>query len=255
MRRDPQIIQDRINVASRQIDLQAARNGLLPQLDFVGNVTVNGLGGDQIFRAGQFGGGITEIQEGGLGDSLQQLLSGDFRNWSLGLQVSFPVRNDQARAQYAQASIRERQATLQVQDRELQTRLQVRQAARNVTGGAQQSAAASEALQLAEQQYSAELRRFQQGFSSTFQVLNFQRSLTGARQVELQAQIALSQQIANFHLTTGTLLEWLGVEVEDAGVGGPMMRARQVEPDSGDGGANAAAAEVGDVLRGESQQP
>lgn len=237
--KNPQLLQDRINVASRQIDLKAAGNQLLPQVDFIGNVTVNGLGGDQIFRSGLFGGGITEIQEGGLTDSFQQLLSGDFRNWTLGVQVSFPVGNDQAKAQYAQASIRERQASLQVMDRELLIRLLVRNAARNVEGGARQSEAAAQALELAERQYTAELRRFQQGFSSTFQVLNFQRLLTITQQSELGAQINLNIALANFHLSKGTLLEWVGVSVDDAGIGGPMQQTR---PAMAPGGAEPAAA-------------
>lgn len=252
LRRNPQLVQDRIQVASSQINLDAARNGLLPQLDFVGNVTANGLGGDQIFRSGLFGGGVTEIQEGGISDSLQQLLSGDFRNWSLGLQLSFPVRNDQARAVHAQASIQERQALMQVQERELLIRMQVRQAARNVIGGAQSAEAAREATDLAEQQYTAELRRFQQGFSSTFQVLNFQRLLTTTQRGELLSQISLSQALATFHLAKGTLLDWLGIRVDDAGTGGPMMQPRSPDPVEA---AAARAAEEIERARIEEQTP
>lgn len=222
LRRNPQILQDRIQVASRRIDLEATENGMLPQLDFVGNVALDGLGGDQIFRSGLFGGGVTEVQEGGLSDSFRQLLSGDFRNWSLGLQLSFPVRNDQARAQHAQAMIRQRQAVNQVESRELQIRLQVRNAARNVRGGTRQVEAAQEALELAERQYTAELRRFEVGSSNTFTVLSFQRQLTNSQRNQLNALINLNVALANFHLAKGTLLDWLGVRIEDAGVGGPM---------------------------------
>ncbi len=228
LQKSPLIGLDRVNLESRKIDLRAARNGVLPQLDLVGSATVNGLGGDQIFRSGSIFGstGVAEVQEGGLSDSLRQLMSGDFRNWSVGLQVSFPVRNDAARAQHAQALIRETQALTQLQDRQVQIRLAVQQAARNVTGGEQAVSAALNALALAERQYEAELRRFEAGISSTFQVLNFQRQLTLARQRQLLSLIGLNIALANLEFNKGTLLEQLGIEIDDAGTGGPMMRSR-----------------------------
>lgn len=226
--KSPDVRQDRINLASRRIDLKAAHNQLMPQLDFIGNVAITGLGGDQIFRGGSIFGstGIVEVQEGNLGNSFRQLFSGDFRNWTLGLQLSVPVRNDQAKAQHAQASIRERQAVTQVQDREIQIRLAVRNAIRNVEGGTQQVAAAQNALRLAERQYTAELRRFETGTSSTFRVLNFQRQLTLARQRELNAVINLNVAIANFELNKGTLLDLFGIQIDDAGTSGPMRQSR-----------------------------
>jgi len=209
LEKSPLIQLDRVNVLSRQIDLKASRNGVLPQLDLVGNVNLNGLGGDQIFRSGDiFGsGGVVEIQKGGLSDSFGQLLSGDFRNWSLGLQVSFPVRNDAGRAEHTQASIRETQARTQLEDRQAQVRLAVQQAARNVTGGVQQVNAAENALDFAECQYAAELRRFEAGISSTFQVLNFQRQVAVARLRRLLSLIGLNMSIASLEFSKGTLLQ------------------------------------------------
>ncbi len=228
LEKSPTIRQNRINLASRKIDLRASHNQLLPQLDFIGSATLTGLGGDRIFRSGDIFGNATvsEVQTGGLDDSLQQLFSGDFRTWSVGLQLSFAVRNDQAQAQYAQATIRERQATTQVRDDEVQIRLGVRNAARNVTVGVQQVSAAANAVSLAERQYAAELRRFENGTSNTFTVLNLQRQLTAARQRELLSTITLNVAMANFDLNKGTLLERFNVEVEDAGTGGPPLRAR-----------------------------
>jgi outer membrane protein TolC len=243
LEKSPTIRQNRINLDSRQIDLRASKNQLKPQLDFIGNATLSGLGGDQLFRSGDIFGtsGISEIQSGGVSDAFQQMFSGDFRNWTVGLQLSIPIRNDFAEAQHAQATIRERQATTQVRDDELQIRLRVRNAARNVTGGVQQVEAAANAVLLAERQYAAELRRFENGTSSTFQVLSLQRQLTGARQRELFATINLNVALANLDLNKGTLLEQYGVDVDDAGVGGPPMRAR----DAGRAQAGAAAGPPG----------
>lgn len=239
--KSPDIRQDRINRSSRDLDLAAAQNQLLPQLDFIGNIQLSGLGGDQLFRQGP---DLLEVQEGALSNSFQQLFSGDFRNWTLGLQLSIPVRNDLARAQFAQATIRQRQAETQVQDRGLQIRLAVRNAIRNIEGGSEQVAAAESALQLAERQYNAELRRFETGTSSTFRVLSFQRQLTIARQRQLNSLINLNLALANFDLSKGTLLDVFGIEVDDAGAGGSMMQSRSIDAAQADAEAEEIAGQA-----------
>ena len=211
---DPVVRQNRLNLESRRIDLHAARNQLLPQVDLIGRIALSGLGGDRIFRTDIFGGGISEIQEGGLPESLEQLFSGDFRDWSVGLQVSFPVGNSFARAQHAQASIRERQTAAQISDRELQLRLDVRTGARAIDSGVQQVAAALRARELADRQYAGELRRFEVGTGSNFQVLQFQRLLAQSRRREVQAVISFNVALANFERVKGTLLRSLGVTID-----------------------------------------
>lgn len=230
MQKSPDIRADRLNLNSRRIDVAAANNQVLPSVDFVGSITLNGLGGDRVFRDAALGGSVVEVQDGGLTDSFQQLASADFRNWSVGVQVQVPLRNDVAKAQRAQAVIRERQASEQVRDREILIRLLVKNAARNVEGGRQQVVAAQTALELAERQYAGELRLFETGQSSTFQVLAFQRQLTLARQRQLNALIGLNQALATFEQVRGTLLEQYGIEIEEAGMGGPMRRTSSVPP-------------------------
>lgn len=232
LEKSPLIRQDRLNLESRRIDLRATKNQLLPQLDFIGNGTLSGLGGDQIFRAGDVFGnsGVSEVQTGGVQDAFQQLFSGDFRNWSVGLQLTVPVRNDFAEAQHTQAIIRERQAHTQVESDVVQVRLGVQNAARSVTGGVQQVSTAGSAVLLAERQYNAEVRRFEEGVSSTFQVLNFQGQLTLARQRELNALINLNLALANLDLSKGTLLERYGIDVDDAGRGGPQLQSTRTAP-------------------------
>jgi outer membrane protein len=230
LQKSPDIRADRINLDSRRIDVQAANNQVLPSVDLIGSITLSGLGGDRVFRDAGFGGSVVEVQDGGLGDSFQQLASADFRNWSVGLQVQVPLRNDVAKAQRAQAVIRERQASEQVRDREILLRLLVKNAARNVEGGRQQVAAAQTALELAERQYDGELRLFETGQSSTFQVLSFQRQLTLARQRQLNALIGLNQALATFEQVRGTLLEQYGIEIQEAGIGGPMRRPTTQPP-------------------------
>lgn len=85
--RDPQLAQLRFDAETQSIQLNTARNDLLPTLDVSATIGVNGQGGNRIIRGGDLGGNETEIIEGGLTQSLANMFSGDFRNWSLGLTV------------------------------------------------------------------------------------------------------------------------------------------------------------------------
>lgn len=221
---DPQIRQERIAADSRRIDLAVARNRLLPRLDLTGSFSLDGLGGDQIIRSGFLGGTVTEIQKGGYGDAIEQLFSGDFRSWSLGLTVSLPLNDWEAEAQHAQASIRERQARTRIARREQELAVAVRQAVRALETGAESVELARKARELAERQLDAEERKFAAGTTTNFQVLELQRQLSEARSRELRAIIDLAVDRAELDAARGTLLESLGVSIFDAGLGSPAER-------------------------------
>ncbi|MFQ5742940.1 MAG: TolC family protein [Acidobacteriota bacterium] len=217
---DPQLRQQRITRDSRRLQLKQARNALLPNVDFTGTLGFTGLGGPQLIRGGGLGSGQTaEILPGGFSDALSQLFSGEFNNWSVGLTVTLPMHNYQARAQHAQASINERQTLAQLADREQQVMYAVRRAARAVESGARQVAAAQVATELSERQLQAEQRKFEVGTSTNFNVLNFQDQLSNARLSELQALIAFNNARAQLEQAKGTLLKSLGVSVQEAGRG------------------------------------
>ena len=153
-------------------------------------------------------------------------MSGDFRNWSLGVTVQFPIYNWAAKAQHAQAVINERSVLAQIRDREQQVRVEVLQAARQVESGVQQVAQATTARALAERQLDAEERKFAVGTSTNFQVLDFQRQLVDAQSAELRAIINFNNAIARLEQAKGTLLESLGVSIGMATV--PTSGVRRI---------------------------
>lgn len=222
---DPQIRQQRIALDSQQLNVRVARNQLLPQLNFTGNINLTGEGGPLIITRGFGSDEVLEIIPGGYGDAVSNLFSGDFRNWSVGLQLQFPINNWAARAQHAQAIISERSTATQIADRAQALRVEVLQAARAVQSGAEQVAQAQTATELAERQLDAEQRKFAVGSTTNFQVLEFQRQLSDAQIQELTAITNLATAIARLEQAKGTLLESLGFDIAMAGV--PTGRGRQ----------------------------
>lgn len=215
---DPLLRQRRIQLQSQALAVRTARNVLLPQLDFTGSITLQGQGGDRIVSQGLGSGAVLEVQEGGFGDALRNVFSADFRNWSIGLSLTFPLSNWAARAQHAQAIINERSTSTQIADREQQLRVDVMKAARQVQSGAEQVAQAKTASELASRQLEAEQRKFAVGSTTNFQVLDFQRQLSDAQSQELRAIINLANAIAQLELAKGTMLESLGFGIAMAGV-------------------------------------
>jgi outer membrane protein TolC len=219
---DPTLRQRRIELDTRQLNVDVSRNQLLPQVNFSGSIQLSGQGGDLIFRqGGGFGSaGVLEVQQGGFNDAVQAMASGDFRNWSVGLSVQFPLNNWAAKAQYAQATISQQNTLTQIADLEQQIRVEVTKAARQVQSGMQQVSQSRTALTLAERQLDAEQRKFAVGTTTNFQVLEFQRQLADAATAELRSVINFTNSLARLELAKGTLLEALGVNVGMAGVPG-----------------------------------
>lgn len=218
---DPVLRQEALRLDSQSLNLKVARDALRPQLNFTGSLQLSGTGGDFLIRGGGFGSSeVSEIQEGGFGDALRTMFSGDFYNWTVGLQVQFPINNWVAKARHAQATIAQRRIVVTVADREQELRINVTKAARQVTSGARQVEQAATARELAQRQLDAEQRKFAVGTTTNFEVLRFQRDLVTAQTSELQAILDYVNSLADLEQLKGTLLESLGVTIGIAGVPG-----------------------------------
>ncbi len=216
---DPALVQQRINVRNAELQLDQARNALLPNLTVNAGMTLQGRGGDRIIRGG-LGGDVTEIQEAGFSTALAQIFSGDFNAWNIGLNLSFPLHNYSAKAGAARASIGERQARTSLEQRVQQVSYAVRQQVRTVENLVLQVQSSALNTQLAERQTTAEQRKFEVGTSTNFQVLTFQQTYSNAQLRELQVVLQLQQAIAQLEQVKGTLLQSYGVTIEEAGRGG-----------------------------------
>ena len=216
---DPTLIQQRINVRNAALQLDQARNLLLPNLTVNAGMTLQGRGGDRIIRGG-LGGDVTEIQEAGFTTALAQIFSGDFNAWNIGLNLSFPLHNYSAKAGAARASISERQARTTLEQRIQQVSYAVRQQVRTVENLVLQVQSSALNTQLALRQTTAEQRKFEVGTSTNFQVLTFQQTYSNAQLGELQVVLQLQQAIAQLEQVKGTLLQSYGVTIDDAGRGG-----------------------------------
>jgi outer membrane protein len=134
----------------------------------------------------------------GFGSVLGNVFQGAYPNWTVGVQIGYPLGSSTAKANLARAKLQYEQAQAQYKNLEMQVAAQVRAVARNVQTNQKrvQSTGASRALQ--EKKLEAEQKKLAAGLSSTFFVLQAQRDLALARTTELQAISDYNKSLVDF---------------------------------------------------------
>ncbi|HSL84866.1 MAG TPA: TolC family protein, partial [Thermoanaerobaculia bacterium] len=87
-------------------------------------------------------------------------------------------------------------------------------AARQVETTAKQIESARVSVRLEEQNLDAERKRYENGMSSSFRVLQIQEDLTQARSREVSAVTAYRRALAEFYRSVGILLDQKGVDLD-----------------------------------------
>jgi outer membrane protein TolC len=208
--------EERPELASQQLrldllDLEArfARNQMLPRLDLEARYGYNGIGGDVRDENGRV------VIPGGRNDAFDQVADRDFDGWRLALTFAYPLQNRAARARRAIANLDLEQGEGELEDLQEAIRVEVRSAVRTVRTAAQQIDSTRASRRLAEQNLDAERKRYENGLSTSFQVLEIQEDLTAARSREVAAIAAYRRALAEYWRATGRLLEAEGVELDD----------------------------------------
>ncbi|NKB88908.1 MAG: hypothetical protein GKS06_11880 [Acidobacteria bacterium] len=200
------------DLEARGVEVAATDNGLQPRLDLVAQLSTNGVGGDLIVRDG-FPGEIVDVVPGGYGDALDQMFSLDFVSWRLGANVTIPIGNSGAEGNHAEAMIGRDRAQADLQRLTQQITLEVRRFARGVEAAAEAVESTRKTRELAEQQLSIEVDRFDVGMSTNFEVLRFQEDLAASRSQELRAMIEYRLALAELGRATGDLLDKYNIRI------------------------------------------
>lgn len=216
LERRPEIISQRLGFDTFRLNVDYYRNQQLPQLDFVARYGFNGLGGD-LTQRDFITGEILFEAPGDYGDALDQITEGDFDGWRVALNLNYPLQNRAAEAQYAKAEVAYERAQAALRELELQVITEVRRAVRGMETAAQQIDSARVSRHLQQRTLEAEQKRYENGMSTSFRVLEVQRDLIDAANREVAAVTGYRIALAEFLRATGTLQENSGVTITDAG--------------------------------------
>jgi outer membrane protein TolC len=205
----PELDAGRIRIRTSDVNLNVARNGLLPNLSLSAAYWSPGVSGTRILY--QDDNPLTRIiigqVPGGASAALKDALNLRYQNWSVNLTLDIPLDTVLSRASYARAKLETEQASLRLKDLEQQALLDVQTALRSVETDHRRVIAYGAARTFEQEKLRAEEKKLAAGLSTSYTVLQHQRDLAAARSHELRA-------IADYNLSLARLDRALGLTLK-----------------------------------------
>lgn len=141
------------------------------------------------------------------GDAFDDLRERNQEDWTVQLTLGIPVGNRQAKALHQENEAFLTQARLDLDRLEQSARVEVRNAVRTVETNLKRVKAAQVNVRLQREKLAAEQKKFENGMSTSFQVLQFQTDLTSAESRENQAIVDYNKSLVELERVKGTLLQ------------------------------------------------
>jgi len=239
----PELSQVDINGQINAKDTRLYRDQTKPQVDLVGSYTMNGLAGPVVAQSGpnpftaSFGPLIDRLNllsssagldpvvlsssspppallVGSYGQSLSNLLAGNFPTTQVQLRVSLPIRNRAAEANLSTAIAQGHRIQNQREQVEQAIEADVRNAMQLVQSAGLRLDAARVQRESAEEQYNSEQRQFRAGTSTLFLVQQRQTTMITARSQERRAESDLGEAVAAYELATGSILRQHNINLQ-----------------------------------------
>jgi outer membrane protein TolC len=202
------------NLLQNNVTLNYLKDQLLPQMDFVGNYGLVGIGGNQLIKsAASVNASVIDTIPGGYGDALSTLLRNNYPRWTATLNVSYPLGLSSAKATVARAQVQLNQDQAQVKQIELQVATDVTNAVLTARSSIERVQASQAARVLAQQALDAERAKFEVGMSTNYLVIQQLAALATAQNNELQAILAYRNALVELDRLQQTTLTALGVTI------------------------------------------
>lgn len=147
-------------------------------------------------------------------DALSEIGELENTDWSATLSLGYPIGNRRAKADLKRSELAVESSQLQLEDTKLAVAVEVRAAARRVETAQKQVEASRVNAALQRKKLDAEQKRYENGLSTTYQLLEFQTDLTSAENQEVDAIIEFNKALVNLARVQGTLLEERNIVVD-----------------------------------------
>jgi outer membrane protein TolC len=173
-----------------RLELQSriARNAMLPALDLGASYGHKGLGREY-------------------SDNLDDLSTDRFRNWEVGLTLSYPLGNREARNEFRRSEFERKGRQAQLGQLHNQVRTEVQAAIRLLSVSRKQIDVTTSGLAFAEEKLRTLLKRKQVGLATTRQVLEGEEDYALAQTDQAGALSDYNKAVTTYYRVTGRLLE------------------------------------------------
>ena len=186
----------KIDLKNQDIQIKVKKNTLLPTVDLVGSFGLNGLNKKYA-------------------ESLDDLSSGDYRDWSAGFKITIPLGNQEARGNYDKAKLMKEQLLISFARLEQAIILKVRDAVRGVDIAKRKVDASTKRLDTETKRYNAVEKRFREGLVSTHDMLDYQLYLATAEANYIQSLTSYNTALITLHKKEGTTLVRNDIKLEE----------------------------------------
>ncbi|MGD0515927.1 MAG: TolC family protein [Thermoguttaceae bacterium] len=206
--RSVELRQQKWVVKRRELELIAAKNFLLPQLDAVGKYTWTGFGNKLLVSSGGTGDIFSTDPEP---NAFQSLTDGNMQSWELGFQFTMPIgfRREMAGVRNAQLQIAKERAKLR--EAELEVSHQLAFAIRDMEAAEVLSGTNFNRRISAQRQVDAVTAAYETGTITFDVLLSSQQRLAQAESDYFRSVINYNKAIMQVHYRKGSLLEYNGV--------------------------------------------
>jgi len=226
----PDLQEQLYNLQNANIEVKAMRSALLPIATLQAQYGSTGLSGNSVVTASPTtvaGAPIVDANgnvipglfvpssvtptvgtdQRGFPDAMSQVFHNNFPSYTVALNVTVPIRNRVAQADYQRATLEQRQLQASIQQLKNSAILDVNTYYVALVQDRARVEAASKARDLQQQTFDAENKKYQLGASTVYNVILTQRDLITARGTELRALADLAEAKANFERALGRTLD------------------------------------------------
>jgi outer membrane protein len=237
------------SVERSDIDIRYLRNQILPEINAQATYITRGVGGVQLSSLSPddvLAGNLDRqvLANRGFGSVLGDVFQNAYPDWTVGVQIAYPLGSSTAHANLARARLEYQQQQTQLKNVELQISTQVRESGRNVQTNQKRVQSARASRELQEKKLEAEEKKQAAGMSTSFFVFQAQRDLAQARTQEIQAIADYNKSLVDFEAVQLAPIGSSAGGAGNAGNGG-----------NGGNGSNVTVAGQQSLNPGRQQQP
>jgi outer membrane protein len=185
-------------LAQGDVNIKYFNNQIKPDVNAQLSYVTTGVGGTGLSQINQLTGAPLSVGSRSFGTVLGDVFQSQYPNWTVGVQIAYPLGSSTAQANLARTKLQYQQAQTQMKNLQMQVVLQVRDAGRNVTTNEKLVLSARASRELQEKKLEAEQKKLAAGMSSSFFVFQAQRDLAVARVAEIQAISAFNKSLVDF---------------------------------------------------------
>lgn len=225
-----ELVESRIDLNSRDINIKAVRNAMLPTLQAFAYYGGSGVGGDVntlvpncsttsgsfCFNPEKAPPPFQTATKVSYPATLNQLVNATAPDKGVGLSLTIPLRNRLAQSNQVRADLEYRQAQVRQLQLENQVRIEVRNAQFDVKQNRAAVQAAQSAVDLARQTLDADQQKLKVGLTTQTVILQDAATLRTGESNMVSAMAAYEKSRIELDRSTGLLLDHSGIDIADA---------------------------------------